>query len=476
VFIYGVGLFFSAGISIWRLIQHDYRDPNASANMVPALDVLYYLAAAQGLLFAYRTICVLDARFRLVKVVADHYFLDRNLDGLIDYIRYIMQGCEKDPSFASGRNLITCAASWFNSEESPHAQLMGAKILSALVQVEGHDDSESRRAQKSQITRLLVESATSGDMQRKLMWALDLSGPSKYDRDMRVQAAGIMVFTVRHMEFDPDSNWTRYVLSPLKLRLEDLAEADRELVYHGLGILEGIMLKNAEIIYEHIKPLPMIDHSDQAQSQPEDSPVATGVINFVRSVCSRFSELHRCRLKSVESCGSAPDSDHGPWTLRTMEKSLRLTRELHLDVTGAGLRAPDAILNCPKCPANLKNEAVRLIGYLAEQDNREDPKFIRMLLRRFTDGNTEVAIRRSAGEVLASLGSSPMLDACISVADGNVADSLTKIVVEPGDSSCRRMAAEILKNLCTRPDGNSEHDDFKMKLKKSLTDMMPKVM
>jgi hypothetical protein len=86
-----------------------------------------------------------------------------------------------------------------------------------------------------------------------------------------------------------------------------------------------------------------------------------------------------------------------------MEKSLRWTRKLDLDVTGAGLRAPDAILNCRKCPANLKNEAVKLIGYLARTHDREAQKFTHMLLSRFTDGNTEVAIRRLAGEELATM-------------------------------------------------------------------------
>jgi hypothetical protein len=69
-----------------------------------------------------------------------------------------------------------------------------------------------------------------------------------------------------------------------------------------------------------------------------------------------------------------------------------------------------------------------------------------------------------------------MHDTFTSVADGNVAVSLTKILVEPGDSTCRQSAAEILEKLCTPPYGKFEDDDFKMKLKKSLTDMMPKVM
>jgi hypothetical protein len=54
--LYVCGPLFSGGISVWRLIAHDYVDPmkEEAAHLKPALIVLYSLAMLQGLLFCYR--------------------------------------------------------------------------------------------------------------------------------------------------------------------------------------------------------------------------------------------------------------------------------------------------------------------------------------------------------------------------------------------------------------------------------------
>jgi hypothetical protein len=52
---YMFGLLISMGLSIWRLVKHDYGSNSVTeANLKPAMDTLYFLALLQGVLFCYR--------------------------------------------------------------------------------------------------------------------------------------------------------------------------------------------------------------------------------------------------------------------------------------------------------------------------------------------------------------------------------------------------------------------------------------
>ena len=62
--LYILGLYISAGVSLWRLIEHDFGDAGG-ANKKPAVQVLYGLVVAQGVLFGYKTIHARGARNRL---------------------------------------------------------------------------------------------------------------------------------------------------------------------------------------------------------------------------------------------------------------------------------------------------------------------------------------------------------------------------------------------------------------------------
>ena len=98
--LYMLGMYLSAGISLWRLIQHDYGNPDGGTNLKPALNVLYSLAVAQGVVYGYRSIHDLAGRTGLVEVVAKDYSLERDL--VSEYLDETVSGCMKDPSFARG--------------------------------------------------------------------------------------------------------------------------------------------------------------------------------------------------------------------------------------------------------------------------------------------------------------------------------------------------------------------------------------
>nr|CAB3482916.1 unnamed protein product [Digitaria exilis] len=119
--VYVLGLYISTGISLWRLIQRDYGategDPN-TANLTPALNILYLLPLVHGVLLYYRAIFFVSNRDKVV--------VDRTLE------RETMAGCEKDPSFARGRNLITYAVDLM-AITSHESYLSGLRILDMLL-------------------------------------------------------------------------------------------------------------------------------------------------------------------------------------------------------------------------------------------------------------------------------------------------------------------------------------------------------
>ena len=102
--LYMLGLYISAGVSLWRLIEHDFGNAGG-ANQKPALQVLYSLAVVQGVLFGYKTLHALMSRTRLPKLVAELATMDEEL--VAEYLEETVAGCEKDSSFATGRNLVT---------------------------------------------------------------------------------------------------------------------------------------------------------------------------------------------------------------------------------------------------------------------------------------------------------------------------------------------------------------------------------
>ena len=131
--IYIFGIFMSGGISLWRLVERDYRQGNSdedTSNLVPAMDTLYCLALLQGVIFCYRFMlgCTVKRISKEVAVECDA----SQLQLVSNYFRETMTQCEKDPAFAKGRNLITHAVDMISSS-SPVDCISGVKILYTAI-------------------------------------------------------------------------------------------------------------------------------------------------------------------------------------------------------------------------------------------------------------------------------------------------------------------------------------------------------
>jgi len=155
-----LGMYLSAGISLWRLIQHDYGNPDGGTNLKPALNVLYSLAVAQGVVYGYRAIYDSVARTGLVEDVAKHHSLETDL--VSEYLEKTVAGCMKDPSFARGRNFVTYAVDLLMEYKSKYPYISGVRILGAILEM-------GSWRQLDLIKELLTESASFSHVVQRLL-------------------------------------------------------------------------------------------------------------------------------------------------------------------------------------------------------------------------------------------------------------------------------------------------------------------
>lgn len=147
VVLYIYGLYISAGVSLWRLIERDFGD-TGGANQIPVLQVLYTLAVVQGMLFCCKTmIDLFVSRTRLVEVVTVVAGVDQGL--VAKYLQEAVAGCKKDPSFAIGRNLVTYGVDLMLKAKSNEGFIDGIKILGCVI----NDESGRKALAKALLTR-----------------------------------------------------------------------------------------------------------------------------------------------------------------------------------------------------------------------------------------------------------------------------------------------------------------------------------
>lgn len=152
-----------------------------------------------------------------------------------------MAGCEKDPSFASGRNLIAHAVGLMAST-SPETYLSGARLMDALLgrvsyapSVDAHGVQRPRLC--NIVAKALLESASGTQLIWKLLRTLD--SRAQYDETARAQAASILVHLVGyiHLEQFPGA---MQCITPL-LKPTDLSRilGSKPEVVQGLRILKS---------------------------------------------------------------------------------------------------------------------------------------------------------------------------------------------------------------------------------------------
>lgn len=192
--LYVLGLYISAGVSLWRLIEHDFGN-KGGANMKPALQTLYSLAVAQGVLFGYKTIHDRGRRSMLLAkfVAGDVSIMDEEL--VTEYLDEIVTGCQKDPSFATGRNLVTYGVDLMMEAPSNDGFIAGISVLAGAIK---HYNEPGRLVLAKHL--LMTRSHSWSHMIRRL---LETVGPrSPYSKEVREHAARIVALIARSIRLE----------------------------------------------------------------------------------------------------------------------------------------------------------------------------------------------------------------------------------------------------------------------------------
>lgn len=176
---------------MWRLIEKDYGKSGEGANLKPALLTLYSLAVAQGVLYGYRVIYTLGSRIGLAKESAMFYSLNQNI--VLAYLDETVTECNKDPSFANGRNLVTYALDLMVKVKSRDSYLTGIIILGTLI-------LEGENHQLILINQVLTGSESFIYTIQKILETL---GPrSPYSAEIREHAARIIAHVARDIRLE----------------------------------------------------------------------------------------------------------------------------------------------------------------------------------------------------------------------------------------------------------------------------------
>ncbi|KAL5206692.1 hypothetical protein ABZP36_034901 [Zizania latifolia] len=245
--LYLFGLLITAGLSLWRLIQRDYDQSggDANANLAPALNVLYSLALFQGMLFCYRFVSSFAAKRLAGDVAEDYIFEKEDHAGRASVMEYLLQttvGCEKDPSFARGRNLVTFAFELMKPESTSSGDFAsGVRILDKLLQ------QEKEELGPALLIRQLVGSASSSQVMHKLLHTFRTMGP--HTMDVREHAARIVAHLAGDIDLASFPHGTRCISSLLEMPSTSEQQEDestpaahyRELMVQGLVTLHKLV-------------------------------------------------------------------------------------------------------------------------------------------------------------------------------------------------------------------------------------------
>ncbi|KAL5205269.1 hypothetical protein ABZP36_033478 [Zizania latifolia] len=336
--LYLFGLLITAGLSLWRLIQHDYGQlgGDANANLASALNVLYSLALFQGVLFCYRFASRFAAK-RLAGEVAGNYGFQKEdhagRASVMDYLRQMRVGCEKDPSFARGRNLVTFAFALMMKSESTSSGdfASGVRIVDKLLQQEELQQRLGQWQGPALLIRQLVRSTSSSQVMHKLLQTLRSTGPHKYNMDVREHAARIVAHLAGDIGLASFPHGIRCISALLEMTSTSEQQDDdstpaahyRELMVQGLVILHKLAAE------EHNR---RIISSAQGLLSKAMAPVSADLLHRVDH--KAWSEIVAASLQLMSRLVTAPGETgaklrsqvlNNKDAINTMEKILSVT-------------------------------------------------------------------------------------------------------------------------------------------------------
>ncbi|PNT65665.1 hypothetical protein BRADI_3g00465v3 [Brachypodium distachyon] len=512
--VYLAGILISGLLSLWRLIQQDFQDMSSNdreANLVPSLNTLYCIALVQCFIFCFRWI-LRCSRKTLAKRVATDDRDDSEIQLVYKYMSETKRGCEKDPTFVQGRNLITHAVDMIGSD-SPADCIQGVQTLYTAICIaeknhkaeeeDGGKESEDYREQRDiargqhmLLKHLVVSASSSEQVLQKLLETLNPRGA--HDRETRNQAAKIVERLACSISLEQFPMGIQHI-SSLIGTLEEYSIAEPYV---------------RDCLYDEFEKHWILELGPSAASKPVKKDYKELLLCGLRILRRLAADGNNCRVMSdtpglLTKIMAPVASDllhnttlrHGVVWSDIVDGSMQVMAQLLFTADDLGeisIKLRDEIssckqaistlwmiLNCNACKEELKGRAIHILTRLCmdtkKQSSRRDDVtqkqssnssrygFVRMLVSIFTHaGKYSSSMRAYAGEGLSLLSSRG------EVVHIQEVRGLVQVLVRPDENkTCRQHAAEILEHLCThctKDDGR-----YHAKLKKTMTDAMPMV-
>ncbi|KQJ86408.1 hypothetical protein BRADI_4g05280v3 [Brachypodium distachyon] len=458
--LYLSGLLITTGVSLWRLIQHDYDGDPDKANMNPALDVLYSLVVIQGVIYVYGKI-LWYMRKRIVSEVANKYgFEGQAIEIVSEYFDEIQNGCNKDPSFAIGKNLITYAVDLMGSNKSAEEYCSATRMLGTFAGAFSCQESEKFDAQRRLIKQLIGSPSSSHILQKLLRTLNWRSRP--YDREMKEYAARIVGLVADEIQSEQVIQHTSSLIGTFEEYHEPPSHSNtddtdipkeenyKEMLLHGLHILSVLAAvdeNNCRVISDTKGLLPKIM-----------APLTSDLIHQADH-CA-WSDVVKGSLEVMLELTAAPG-----------KTGAKLRQEI--SINNEAISTMVRILKCSECNGELKVLTFDILRQLC-MDTESSEDFIMMLVDTYTVSNKHSFDRQWAGEALARMLSFQGVRnyaAIILHANGDVVDSLVTELIDFYGYSIRE--AKILEHPCINYTKDDEHTE---KLKEAMTNLMPKVL
>ncbi|KAM0824738.1 hypothetical protein ACQ4PT_070003 [Festuca glaucescens] len=496
--VYMFGLYISAGISVWRLRLHDYgndADGDGHGNLKPALNVLYSLALLQGVIFCLRSMYNFLQGSMVSAILKSRRFGDQYRVGVSDYLVETMTGCEKDPSFARGRNLITYAVDMIGSK-SPDDYLSGVRILDTFARrreaVARNWEEESsiytprdlkRLMQEHVLMKYLIMATSSTDLLQKLLHTLGLK--SIYDRETRECAARIvanMLASDIRLEELPQGIFHISSLIDTFAEYRQLQPYERDWVYESF---EQDWMAVALLTSEHRS------HEDDRKEDSDTDLQNTYnelMVQGFRILQKLATNLDNCRvmlhtpyllqkIMAPVTSDLLHHIDHGAWS-NIVEGALKVIAQLTAATgqTGNKLRTEissnneaintmERILKCDKCDAKLQKQVILILKHLYEDTAlvmgiQRKENFIESLVNIICDDKMDKEARRKEAAI-ALVDISSKTESCATIimkANGNFIH-LTKYLLDLTRTG-PPIGLQIMENLSSHDTGGNESIEF----------------
>ncbi|KAG8048905.1 hypothetical protein GUJ93_ZPchr0009g381 [Zizania palustris] len=391
-------------------------------------------------------------------------------------------GCQKDPSFARGRNLVTFAFELMEPESTSSGDFAsGVRILDNLLQkVEQWGPGPG----PALLIRQLVGSASSSQVMHKLLHTFRTTGP--HTMDVREHAARIVAHLAGDIELASFPQGTRCICSLLEMPSTSEQEDDdsapaahyRELMVQGLVILHKLVAN------EHNRRI--IDSAPELLSKAM-APVSADLLHRIDH--KAWSKIVTASLQLMSRLVTAPGETGA--NLRSLVLNNR-------DV----INTMEKILKCHECNEELYILAFKILTQLpmaanasssmSTDESRE--KFINLLVAIFTDQTKDASMRQMAAKELTMMSEQGESNAIIIFkASDTIVKYLTDLlplddhqldkmmitqrywneIFDIGHIGYVISIAEILENLYIR---YTKDDDHLKKLTEAMKDVLPKLL